>query len=168
MTKLSLLLPLVLRGEAEDEVEEDAVEDGPAEEVEHHPPLAVLLHADAQLLEDVVAPQLQPGGLRGEDMVPVELVHQQALVRVLHRRDGVHPLPRHRDAVAVQEVAAEEEEERRERDHRGVPASSVAFIQRSETPRAVSYSLGRCLGQASGMGSVNVIAGRPICNLVIS
>jgi hypothetical protein len=28
--------------------------------------------------------------------------------------------------------------------------------------------LGRCLGQASGMGSVNVIAGRPICNLVIS
>ena len=162
MTKLSLLLPLVLRGEAEDEVEEDAVEDGPPEEVEHHPPLAVLLHADAQLLEDVVARQDQPdGGLRGEDMVPVELVHQQALVRVLHRRDGVHPLPRHRDAVAVQEVAAEEEEERRERDHRGVPASSVAFIQRSETPRAVSYRLGRCLGQAWAL-FLNVIAGRPI------
>ena len=121
------LLALVLGGEAEDEVEEDAVEDGPAEEVEHHPPLAVLDGADAQLPEDVVAGE--PDWLRGEQPVPVELVHQQALVRVLHRRDGVHPLPRQRDAVAAQEVAAEEEEERRERDHRRVPASPLTMAR---------------------------------------
>lgn len=114
------LLPLVLGGEAEDEVEEDAVEDGPAEQVEHHPPFAVLHHADGEAVEDGVAVERR---VRGEDPLSAELVHEEALVGVLHRGNGVHPLPPQRDAVAVDEVAAEEEEERREGDHRRVSES---------------------------------------------
>lgn len=70
-------------------------------------------------------------------MVPQELVHQQPLVRVLHSRYRVHPLPARRNAVAGDEVTAEEEEERGEGDDRSVAQNEVGHDRTDEDHEGV-------------------------------
>lgn len=61
----------------------------------------------------------------GEGAVRLELVHEQPFVGVLHGGDSVHPLPAPWDAVAAEEVSAEQEEEGGEGDDGRIPEDEV-------------------------------------------